>query len=60
MATERPAAPAHENISMSLRPSPTAITRSDGRSSQPRTRSRAVALLTPSGAMSSHAVQPIA
>ena len=43
---------------LSIRVAPTTITRDRGMPSSSRTRSRAVALLTPSGAMSSHAVQP--
>lgn len=59
IAMPRPCSPAHSSISMSLRPSPMAITCVRATSCSSRTRSMAVALFTPSGAMSSHAVQPM-
>ena len=55
MATPRPA---QRSISMSLRPSPKASTSAAGTPSPRATSARAVALFTPSGAMSSQALQP--
>ncbi|MNW61978.1 hypothetical protein D3C74_400760 [compost metagenome] len=57
MATPRPA---QRSMSMSLLPSPTATVAPGATPSRPRTRSSALALVTPSGAMSIHAVQPTA
>src|SRR4051794_14743784 len=55
IATPRPA---HSSISMSLRPSPIASTSAASRPSSSATRRRPDALLTPTGARSSQAVQP--